>query len=66
MPKTEVRHPDKMISAGAYPAGILVDGRLYVSGHAGEDLRTGEVAPGVGEGLPLAIDATARVPQRGR
>lgn len=42
MPKLEVKHPDKQVSTGAYSAGILIDGWLYVSGHAAEDLRTGE------------------------
>jgi 2-iminobutanoate/2-iminopropanoate deaminase len=46
MPKTEVKHPDKLVATGAYSAGVLIDGWLYVSGHAGEDLRTGAVVPG--------------------
>lgn len=46
MPKLEVKHPDKLGSTGAYSAGIAADGWLYVSGHAGEDLRTGQPVPG--------------------
>lgn len=46
MPKLEVKHPDKLVSTGAYSAGVAVDGWLYVSGHAGEDLRTGRPVPG--------------------
>ncbi len=46
MPKVEVKHPGKQVSTGAYSAGIAIDGWLYVSGHAGEDLRTGEVVAG--------------------
>ncbi len=42
MAKTEIKHPDKQVSTGAYSAGIAMDGWLYVSGHAAEDLRTGE------------------------
>ncbi|MFN7993276.1 MAG: RidA family protein [Bryobacteraceae bacterium] len=43
MPKIEIKHPDKQISTGAYSAGVLIDGWLYISGHASEDLRTGEI-----------------------
>jgi len=32
MPKTEILHPDKKVSAGAYSAGVLIDGWLYISG----------------------------------
>jgi 2-iminobutanoate/2-iminopropanoate deaminase len=46
MAKIEVKHPDKQVSTGAYSAGILSDGWLYVSGHAGENLATGEIVPG--------------------
>ncbi len=42
MPKQEVKHPDKAVSTGAYSAGVLIDGWLFVSGHAAEDLKTGE------------------------
>ncbi|MFB3828047.1 MAG: RidA family protein [Bryobacteraceae bacterium] len=46
MAKTEIKHPGKQVSTGAYSAGILMDGWLWVSGHAAEDLKTGEPAPG--------------------
>jgi 2-iminobutanoate/2-iminopropanoate deaminase len=46
MAKTEVKHPDKEAKTGSYSAGLLVDGWLYVSGHASEDLRTGNIIPG--------------------
>jgi 2-iminobutanoate/2-iminopropanoate deaminase len=46
MPKQEIKHPDKAVSTGAYSAGIELDGWLYISGHAAEDLRTGELIPG--------------------
>jgi 2-iminobutanoate/2-iminopropanoate deaminase len=46
MQKLEIKHPDKEAPTGAYSAGVLMDGWLYVSGHAAEDLRTGELIPG--------------------
>ncbi len=46
MPKIEIKHPDKQVSTGAYSAGVLIDGWLYVSGHASEDLRTGQLIGG--------------------
>jgi 2-iminobutanoate/2-iminopropanoate deaminase len=46
MAKTEIKHPDKAVSTGAYSAGIAMDGWLFVSGHAGQDLKTGNPVPG--------------------
>jgi 2-iminobutanoate/2-iminopropanoate deaminase len=46
MPKTEVFHPDKKVSTGAYSAGVLIDGWLYISGQGPLDLATGEVIRG--------------------
>lgn len=46
MPKTEIIHPDKKASTGAYSAGVLIDGWLYVSGHGPLDLATGQVVRG--------------------
>mgnify|MGYP001603112203 CR=1 FL=1 len=46
MPKTEIRHPDKTQSTGAYSAGVLLDGWLFISGHGPLDLKTGEVVSG--------------------
>ena len=46
MAKTAVKHPDKAVSTGAYSAGLICDGWLYVSGHASQDLKTGEVISG--------------------
>jgi 2-iminobutanoate/2-iminopropanoate deaminase len=46
MTKTGVKHPDKTASTGTYSAGLICDGWLYVSGHASQDLRTGEVISG--------------------
>ncbi|MGJ5814410.1 RidA family protein [Paludibaculum fermentans] len=46
MSKQEVRHPDKQVSTGAYSAGVLCDGWLYISGQGPVDLATGEVQRG--------------------
>ena len=46
MPKFEIKHPDKQASTGAYSAGVLIDGWLYVSGQGSLDLKTGEVVRG--------------------
>jgi 2-iminobutanoate/2-iminopropanoate deaminase len=46
MPKTEILHPDKKVSTGAYSAGVLIDGWLYISGQGPLDLATGEVKRG--------------------
>ena len=46
MPKTEIHHPDKTVSTGAYSAGVAMDGWLFVSGQGPLDMRTGEVVPG--------------------
>jgi 2-iminobutanoate/2-iminopropanoate deaminase len=46
MCKTAVSHPEKKSSTGSYSAAILCDGWLYVSGHASQDLTTGEVIHG--------------------
>jgi 2-iminobutanoate/2-iminopropanoate deaminase len=46
MDKRAVKHPDKSASTGTYSAGVCCDGWLYVSGHASQDLKTGEVISG--------------------
>lgn len=46
MTRTVVKHPDKTASTGAYSAGLVCDGWLYVSGHASQDLKTGAVISG--------------------
>ncbi|NCU04838.1 MAG: RidA family protein [Chitinophagaceae bacterium] len=43
MSKTEIKHPDKSVSTGAYSAGVMIDGWLYVSGQGPVDLISGEV-----------------------
>jgi 2-iminobutanoate/2-iminopropanoate deaminase len=44
--KTEIKHPNKTVSTGAYSAGIALDGWLFVSGQGPLDLKTGEVCHG--------------------
>lgn len=44
--KTEIKHPDKTASTGAYSAGVVADGWLYVSGQGPLDMNTGAVVEG--------------------
>jgi 2-iminobutanoate/2-iminopropanoate deaminase len=44
--KEEIKHPEKLVSTGSYSAGVLCDGWLFVSGHAAQNLATGEVVHG--------------------
>lgn len=44
--KTEVKHPDKLVSTGAYSAAVTADGWVYVSGQGPLDLKTGKVCRG--------------------
>ena len=46
MNKIEIKHPDKAVSTGAYSAGVLKNGMLFISGQGPLDLRTGEVIHG--------------------
>lgn len=46
MSKQEVKHPDKKTETGAYSAGIVCDGWLYISGHGPLDMATGQVVRG--------------------
>jgi 2-iminobutanoate/2-iminopropanoate deaminase len=43
MIKTEVLHPDKRVSTGAYSTAVLADGWLYVSGQGPLDPATGQI-----------------------
>ena len=43
MPKVEIKHPEKQVSTGAYSAGVLCDGWLYVSGQGPLDMKTGTI-----------------------
>ncbi|MGN6291612.1 MAG: RidA family protein [Chitinophagaceae bacterium] len=44
--KKEIKHPDKLVSTGAYSAGVMIDDWLFVSGQGPLDLLTGEVVRG--------------------
>jgi 2-iminobutanoate/2-iminopropanoate deaminase len=46
MKKIEIKHPDKKADTGAYSAGILIDGWLYISGQGPLNLVTGRVVAG--------------------
>jgi len=46
MGKQEIKHPNKIVSTGAYSSGVLVNGLLFVSGQGPLDLSTGEVKRG--------------------
>jgi len=62
MPKAEILHPDKKVSTGAYSAGVLVDGWLYISGHGPLDLATGEVKHGtIEEETRLTLENIGKV-----
>ena len=53
MSKIEIKHPDKTVNTGAYSAGILMDGWLYISGQGPLDLATGDVLHGTIEAETL-------------
>jgi len=44
--KKEIKHPEKQVSTGSYSAAVECDGWLFVSGHAAQNLATGEVTHG--------------------
>ena len=46
MSRSAVKHPDKTATTGNYSAGLVCDGWLFVSGHASQNLKTGEVISG--------------------
>lgn len=46
MKLTEIKSPGKVADTGAYSAGVLVNGWLYVSGQGPLNLETGEVISG--------------------
>jgi 2-iminobutanoate/2-iminopropanoate deaminase len=49
MAKREIKHPDKRASTGSYSAGVVCDGWLFVSGHAAQNMATGDVVHGTVE-----------------
>lgn len=44
--KIEIKHPDKAANTGAYSAGVLSDGLLFISGQGPLNLVTGETIRG--------------------
>lgn len=66
MSKREVKHPDKTATTGSYSAGVACDGWLFVSGHAAQDLRTGEVIHGtIEEETRLTLSHIGKVLKEG-
>jgi 2-iminobutanoate/2-iminopropanoate deaminase len=62
MGRTAIKHPDKTVNTGSYSAGICCDGWLYVSGHASQNLNTGEVISGTtGEETGRTLASIERV-----
>ncbi len=62
MSKTEILHPGKKVSTGAYSAGVLIDGWLYISGQGPLDLATGEVKNGtIEEETRLTLEHIGKV-----
>jgi len=62
MAKKEIKHPDKQVSTGAYSAGVLMDGWLYVSGQGPLDLKTGQVVRGtIEEETRLTLEHIGKV-----
>lgn len=62
MSKRAVKHPDKVANTGAYSAGVVCDGWLYISGHGPLDLRTGDVISGtIGEETSLTLTSIGKV-----
>jgi len=66
MAKQEVHHPEKQVSTGAYSAGVIAGGWLYVSGQGPLDLRTGEVIHGtIEEETALTLSHVDKILQAG-
>ncbi len=62
MEKTEIKHPDKKVSTGAYSAGVLVDGWLYISGQGPLNLVTGEIVQGsIEEQTKLTLEHIGKI-----
>jgi 2-iminobutanoate/2-iminopropanoate deaminase len=62
MPKEEVKHPDKKVMTGAYSAGVLIDGWLFVSGQGPIDMATGKVVRGtIEEETKLTLEHVGKV-----
>jgi 2-iminobutanoate/2-iminopropanoate deaminase len=62
MKKTEIKHPDKLADTGAYSAGVLIDGWLYISGQGPLDLHSGQVIRGsIEEETRLTLDHIGKI-----
>jgi len=62
MPKEEIKHPDKKVVTGAYSAGVLIDGWLYVSGQGPIDMATGKVVRGsIEEETKMTLEHVGKV-----
>jgi 2-iminobutanoate/2-iminopropanoate deaminase len=62
MSRKVVKHPDKTANTGSYSAGLCCDGWLYVSGHASQNLKTGEVISGsIGEETTQTLTSIGKV-----
>jgi 2-iminobutanoate/2-iminopropanoate deaminase len=62
MSKVEIKHPDWLLSPGAYSAGVAIDGWLYVSGQGPLDVRTGKVVEGtIEEQTRLTLEHVAKI-----
>ncbi len=64
MSKIEIRHPEKQVSTGAYSAGVVMDGWLYISGQGSLNLATGEIVPGtIEEQTQLTLEHVDKILQ---
>jgi len=62
MDKIEIKHPDKAVSTGAYSAGVLKNGLLFISGQGPLNLTTGEVIHGtIGEETLLTLSHVKKI-----
>lgn len=62
MSKLAINHPDQLVSPGAYSAGVLIHGWLYVSGQGPLDMKTGKVVDGtIEEQTRLVLDHVSKI-----
>jgi 2-iminobutanoate/2-iminopropanoate deaminase len=60
--KVEIKHPDKKVNTGAYSAGILADGWLFISGQGPLNLATGKIVPGsIEEQTQLTLEHIGKI-----
>jgi 2-iminobutanoate/2-iminopropanoate deaminase len=66
MTKTEVHHPEKKVSTGAYSAGVILDGWLFISGQGPIDFATGKVVAGtIEEETRLVLSHVGKILEAG-